>query len=184
MRTEMSSRKTHDPGGRAKPAWPADSVVTATFSDCGRYRYSLGEVWDADAPLVMWLLMNPSVAGVEHADPTLRRTGTYARSWGYGGQMIGNVHAYRLTDSRALSGVADPVGPENDDHLIEMARRAAMVVLAYGLPPKPLRARADRVVKAFQDAGVNLAYLRLSKCGTPVHPLYLPASLVPLRWGT
>ena len=35
---------THDPGGRRKPRWPPDSVVTAEFSDCERFRYSLSEV--------------------------------------------------------------------------------------------------------------------------------------------
>ena len=83
----------HDPGGKHKPQWPSGSVVQAQFSGCGRYRYSLSEVWDTNRALVMFLLMNPSVAGVEHADPTLIKTGKYARAWGYGGQLVGNVHA-------------------------------------------------------------------------------------------
>ena len=82
---------THDPGGRRKPRWPPDSVVTAEFSDCERYRYCLSEVWETGRPLVMFLMMNPSVAGPEHADPTLIKTGKYARAWGYGGQLVGNV---------------------------------------------------------------------------------------------
>ena len=44
----------------------------------------------------------PFGSGVEHADPTLIKTGKYARAWGYGGQLVGNVHAYRVTDSRRL----------------------------------------------------------------------------------
>jgi hypothetical protein len=170
----------HDPGGKAKPRWRAGSIVRARFSPCGRYRYSLSEVWNPHGRLVMWLLMNPSVASVAHADPTLIRTGNFARSWGYGGQLVGNMHAYRTTDSRRLLDVDDPTGPDNDAALLAMAARASVVVLAYGQPPKPLRARADHVIEMLRDADVRLAYLRLSQCGTPVHPLYLPANLQPI----
>ena len=128
----------------------------------------------------MWLMMNPSVAGVEHADPTLIKTGTFSRSWGYGGQLITNVHAYRATDSKRLLSVADPVGAENDAAILAMARRAEIVVLAFGQPPKPLRPRAALVVAMLRTAGARLTYLRLSKDGTPYHPLYLPGSLTPL----
>ena len=169
----------HDPGGKRKPKWPADSVVTPTFSECMRYRYGLAEIWDDALPLVMFLMMNPSVAGTEHADPTLIKTGKFARRWGYGGQLVGNMHAYRVTKSKLLAGAEDPVGPRNDAILLHMARKARVVVLAYGLPPKALRPRAMQVIKALRDE-VNLKYLRLTKDGTPEHPLFLPPELVPL----
>jgi hypothetical protein len=168
----------HDPGGRSKPKWPADSCIGAVFSDCNRYRFELDEVWGT-RPLVMWLMMNPSVAGIEHSDPTLIKTGRFSRAWGYGGQLVGNVHAYRATDNRRLLEVEDPVGPENDATLLDMARRSDIVVLAYGLPPKPLRPRAAQVVGMLRLAGARLTYLRLSKDGTPAHPLYLPGNLTP-----
>ena len=95
-------------------------------------------------------------------------------------QLIGNVHAYRVTDSARLIVADDPVGPENDGSLTVMAKKADIVVLAYGQPPKPLRVRANHVVSMLRDEGVRLTYLRLSKDGTPQHPLYLPGSLVPL----
>lgn len=172
----------HDPGGRSKPRWPAGSRVTAHFSECGLYRYELNETWDASLPLVMWCLMNPSVAGIEHADPTLIRTGGFARKWGYGGQLVGNVHAYRVTDSKRLIEATDPVGPENDAVLLALAARASIVVLAYGLPPKPLQARAKTVVAMLAASGAKLTYLRLANGGTPIHPLYLPGTLVPIDY--
>jgi hypothetical protein len=39
-----------------------------------------------------------------------------------------NLFAYRATDPRVLRTVADPVGPDNDRHLLEVCRRAALVV--------------------------------------------------------
>lgn len=175
----LLDQPTHDPGGRSKPRWPAGSTVDARFSDCMKYRYELSEVWNPQLPLVMWLLMNPSVASISHADPTLIRTGTFSRSWGYGGQMIANVHAYRITDSKRLIEAEDPIGPDNDSTILSMASRAGIVILAYGIPPKPLRARAATVVRNLEQIGAKLAYLRKSADGTPAHPLYLPGVLVP-----
>lgn len=169
---------THDPGGKVRPAWPVDSQVTAAFSECQQYRYQLREIWDTSQPLVLWLLMNPSVACLDNSDPTLRKTGQFARYWGYGGQLVGNVHAYRATDKSRLLEVADPVGPENDRMILDMATQAQTVVLAYGQPPKSLRQRGQDVV-ALLSGHPRLCYLRLAADGTPVHPLYLPGTLTP-----
>ena len=169
----------HDPGGKSKPRWPADSEVRARFSACTRYRYTLEETWDATLPRVMWLLMNPSVAGLDHADPTLRRTGAFSRKWGYGGQLVGNVHAYRTTAQRRLLEIDDPAGPENDEALVMMAKRTGIVMLAYGQPPKPLRPRSAHVVELLQATGAKLYALRLAKDGSPFHPLYLPGDALP-----
>ncbi|ADV82938.1 DUF1643 domain-containing protein [Terriglobus saanensis] len=169
----------HDPGGKSKPRWPADSNISAHFSPCKRYRYTLTEIWDSQLSPIMWLLMNPSVASVEHADPTLIRTGRYARLWGYGGQLVGNVHAYRTTDKHKLLDVDDPEGPENVNALVHMAKQAGRVILAYGQPPKVLRPRSAEVVQLLRETGATLHHLRLSKDGSPSHPLYLPATLGP-----
>jgi hypothetical protein len=168
----------HDPGGKVRPAWPADSTVTAVFSKCQQYRYELQEIWEPSKPLVLWLLMNPSVACLDFADPTLRKTGKFARAWGYGGQLVGNVHAYRATDKMRLLEVADPVGPENNRRILDMAARAKTVVLAYGQPPKALRQRGSELVALLRHHR-GLCHLRLAKDGTPVHPLYLPETLRP-----
>jgi hypothetical protein len=168
----------HDAGGKVRPAWPADSYVTAVFSDCQKYRYQLREIWDASKPLVLWLLMNPSVACTDYSDPTLRRTGNFARAWGYGGQLVGNVHAYRATDKNRLLEVADPVGPRNNQMILEMAGQAKTVVLAYGQPPKALRARG-RELESLLVRHPGLCNLRLAQDGTPIHPLYLPSTLRP-----
>ncbi|QDU86658.1 hypothetical protein Pla175_00080 [Pirellulimonas nuda] len=171
----------HDPGGQARPPWPADSQVSAVFSPCQQYRYELREVWDPARPLVMWVLMNPSVACLDYSDPTLRRTGGYARAWGYGGQLVGNVHAYRATDKQRLLEVADPVGPGNDKAMLRMAAKAKTVVLAYGQPPKALRGRGEQVAELLKRHP-GLCYLRLAKDGTPMHPLYQRRDLVPQRY--
>ena len=170
----MGTVQKHDAGGKSRPAWPSGSTVSAVFSECQQYRYQLREIWDSSRPLVLWLLMNPSVACVNYSDPTLRKTGTFSRTWGYGGQLVGNVHAYRATDKSRLLETADPVGPENDQMILAMAAEAKTIVLAYGQPPKALRARGAEVVTLL-GSHPGLCHLRLAQDGTPCHPLYLPS---------
>ncbi len=153
----------HDAGGKARPAWPADSTVTALFSECQQYRYQLLEVWDKSKPLVLWLLMNPSVACTEFSDPTLRKTGKFARAWGYGGQLVGNVHAYRATDKNRLLEVADPIGPENDRMILEMATQAKTIVLAYGQPPKRRGLRGAKLVISDAHVGIKRAVSKIQQ---------------------
>jgi hypothetical protein len=111
------------------------------------------QFWDPAKPLVLWLLMNPSVACLDFSDPTLRKTGKFSRAWGYGGQLVGNVHAYRATDKHRLLEVADPVGPENDGAILAMAAAAKTVVLAYGQPPKALRDRGRTLTERLRSQG-------------------------------
>jgi hypothetical protein len=175
----MSTVTQHNVGGKSRPRWPNDSTVTARFSECGRYRYELAEIWDRDKPLVLWILMNPSVACLDYSDPTLIKTGKFARDWGFGGQLVGNVHAYRATDKNRLLEVHDPVGKENDYSIREMANQAKTVVFAYGQPPKAIRDRGQEVVEMLRDHA-DLCYLQWAKDGvTPCHPLYLKGSLKP-----
>ncbi len=170
----------HDPGGKSRRQWSSTSTVTAVFSECRRYRYQLREIWDTTKPVVLWVLMNPSVADVDFSDPTLDKTGKFSRSWGFGGQLVANAHAYRATDKNRLLDVADPVGPENDQTILDMAVEAKSVVLAYGQPPMRLRQRG-RDVETLLRRHPRLCHLKLAKDGTPVHPLYLPATLEPQR---
>ena len=172
----------HDAGGRSRLPWPEDSVVEPVFSSCLKYRYRLSEVWDTNKPLVMWVLMNPSVACIDYRDPTLQKTGKFSRSWGYGGQLVANVHAYRATDKNRLLEVDNPVGPDNDETIRQMAQQAETIVLAFGKPPRRLRGRGQDVIKLLEDHS-NVCYLRMAKDGvTPCHPLYLPDDTVPVRY--
>ncbi len=172
-------QRKHNPGGKSCPAWPEDSTVTVYFSECGKYRYELAEIWDQNKPLVLWILMNPSVACEDYSDPTLRKTGRFSRTWGYGGQLIGNLYAYRATDKNRLLQVDDPVGPDNDTSILGMAGQVKTIVLAYGQPPKKFNKRGEEIIKLLKNHP-GLCYLKLAKDGeTPCHPLYLPGNLMP-----
>jgi hypothetical protein len=131
----------------------------------------------------MFVMMNPSTADPLVDDPTVAKCGRYARAWGYGGLHVGNTFAYRATDKKRLRLLADPVGPDNDSHLIAMAKEAAIVVFAYGQPGhRTLAPRGIEVARLLRSKGAKPHVLALSKAGVPMHPLYLRGSLKPMLW--
>ena len=185
MFNEPKMTPKHAPGGKIRITLPHGIHGTATFEGKSQeYRHRLTRTWDAEKPHAMFVMMNPSIADSLVDDPTVAKCGRFARTWRYGGIYVGNTFAYRTTDQKRLMKVPDPVGPENDAHLIEMAKQAAIVVFAYGQPcHATLRSRGLALARLLmKEAGVTPHTLRLAKNGTPWHPLYLPEILKPVVW--
>jgi len=177
-------RSPHHVGGKTLIPISPGLRPTAVFGGPnGEYRYTLSRTWDDTLPALLVVMMNPSVADKWHDDPSVYKCRRYAMAWGFGSLWVGNSCAYRATDKKRLLTVADPVGPENDKYLLEMAERAAMIVFAYGLPDKPLRDRGPHVAMLLSRGGTRpLHVLKLCKDGTPSHPLYLKGDLKPTLW--
>lgn len=123
----------------------------------------------------MFVGLNPSTADETTDDPTLTRCINYARSWGYGGVCMANLFALRATDPSDMKASNEPVGPENDKWLNELANEAALVVAAWGNDGSFL-GRSRHVLELIP----NLSCLKLNKSGEPAHPLYQPANLKPV----
>jgi hypothetical protein len=176
--------KTHDPGGKVSIPLPGHVRGSALFGGTAReYRYRLSRSWGTEGR-VLFVMMNPSTADPSADDPTVAKCRRFAVKWGFGGMYVGNTFAYRATDQSRLAQIPDPVGPFNDRHLLAMASDSALVVFAYGQPKhRILRARGPAVARLLRDqCGVCPHVLRLSKNGTPYHPLYLPETLQPVVW--
>ena len=154
-----------------KPQWVDASAV---LSPCSRYRYRLTRLWSTGTGTVVFIGLNPSTAAAKEDDPTILKCIRFAKSWGYSELCMLNLFAWRSTDPSVLSEVDDPVGPENDAHLLEVAQSARCVVAAWGNHGNLLD-RSNRVRSMLPD----LHGLRLNKNGEPSHPLYLPARLKP-----
>ncbi|MFM2483259.1 DUF1643 domain-containing protein [Celerinatantimonas sp. YJH-8] len=150
---------------------------TAQFSTCRKYRYALWRIWDEAKPYVMFVCLNPSTADEQQDDPTVTRCIHYANRWGYGGVCMTNLFAYRATQPEIMESQEDPVGKDNDQWLVQLAREAGIVVAAWGNHGGHLQ-RSKQVVSLLPD----LYYLKLNKSGEPAHPLYLSAQLTPLKW--
>jgi len=180
LRYTCNMKLIHDPGGRVKRDLAANVKGYALFGGSHReYRYVLRRVWDDRLPATMFVMMNPSVADVHADDPTVARCQSFARRWGSGSIFVANTFAYRVTDQSKLIAVSDPVGPDNDRHILEMARSSKTIVVAYGQPHKTLRQRGLEVCAMLKHHGFTLYALKLNADGTPRHPLYVRGDLEP-----
>lgn len=154
---------------------------SARFSPCRRYRYSLWRNWRGLLPetkgYAMFVGLNPSTADETNDDPTIRRCIAFAQAWGYEGLCMTNLFAFRATAPADMIAADDPVGPENDQTLRDLAESAGVVVAAWGV--HGTHGGRHNAVRAMLP---RLHYLRLTKDGHPGHPLYLPKSLVPVPW--
>lgn len=147
------------------------------FSACRKYRYVLRRVVNAKGRgACLWVLANPSVADEYKLDPTLKRCAAYTEEWGFSTMAVVNVRAWVSTVAKAVP--ADPlaIGPENNDRIVFEAARANLVVCGWGNLGGE---RGRRVLALLRDIGVNPHALKLNEDGSPVHPLYQPASLKP-----
>ena len=149
----------------------------ADISDCGRYRYTLRRTWGSTASTVTFLMLNPSIADANIDDPTILKCITLAKNWEFGGIAVINMYAWRSTDPLGLIGIADPVGPDNDRWIADVAYQSNRIVLAWGRHERlgsMLAARAFVVRRILRKrAGGEIGVLGKNSDGSPKHPLYL-----------
>lgn len=161
----------------ARRGHPFEGASGAVFSPCRSYRYALWRTWDETRPRIFFVGLNPSRADERSDDPTLRRCVGFARSWEFGGLLVGNLFAWRTPDPARLRRAPQPVGPDNDSWLAAMARAAERIVVCWGrhgsLLGRDLR---------FADAHDALWCIGVNLDGAPTHPLYLPANRRPAPW--
>ena len=155
----------------------------AVISNSGLYRYELHREWDKKKGKVLFIMLNPSTADGNEDDLTTIRCINFAKKWGYGGLMIGNIYPFRAKRPKDLRKWTNNCGREeykalfeNMDYVRDMARQADVVICAWGCnhPGMP-----DWV----EELG-DLHYLELCDDGlTPKHPLgNLSKDLVPLEY--
>jgi hypothetical protein len=159
------------------PHWKRSHCL---FSPCRTWRYMLERWWD-EGPSANFLCLNPSTADETRNDPTVTRCQRYAQRWGYAGLVVTNLFALRSTDPSVLLDAADPVGEGNDEHILDQARRAGIVIAAWGVWGK-IRERGATIATHLTKAGVPLYCLGVTQQGQPRHPLYLPAEARPVPY--
>jgi hypothetical protein len=135
----------------------------------------LRRVWDETKPFVLFIGLNPSTADEKEEDNTSRICINYAKRWGYGGLLMGNLFAYRSTDQKALRSVPDPLGPDNDVWLGKLQSEADLVICAWTKSGKFI-GRSQHVLSLLK----NPHCLIQGKDGSPLHPLYKKADLTPV----
>jgi hypothetical protein len=155
--------------------------MSAVISLCGQYRYRLQR---GDGARLAFVMLNPSTADANVDDPTIRRCMGFARREGYAGIDVCNLFALRATNPRELVAHADPIGPDNYDHLAALGKdhRGTDIVCAWGAHPAAT-ARVVAVMKGYlTDYGARLVCLGLTAAGAPRHPLYVRGDAPLLPW--
>ena len=161
----------------------------AEISPCKKYRYSLWRIWDQGKPLCMFIMLNPSTADANEDDPTIRRCIGFAKSWGYGGILIGNLFSFRTKNPEKLwtaylnylcrSKNIEPNDQFYFHYLKEMKDKIDGIVIAgWGNNGK----NYERQIKKTRSVFPVLYHLGLTKNGQPRHPLYLKSDTKPILW--
>jgi hypothetical protein len=157
----------------------------AIISECERYRYALMRLprWTVrELQPAIFCMLNPSKADALINDATVIRGLGFARRWGSDGLVFVNQNAWRATDPRELPRTADPVGPENDSWLRQVASEdwsgPVRIICAWG--KNATRERTNEVLRIFRSEKAELYCLSTCNDGTPKHPLYLRRDLQPI----
>lgn len=152
----------------------------AEFSPCRKYRWWLSRRWvpfSADMKIVSWVMLNPSIAGADTDDPTIRRCIAFSKAWGYGALRVVNLYSLIATKPADLWKHPDPIGVRGNDEL-KAARGGDLILCAWGAnAPTDRERKAIEILRATEKP---LHCLGITKGGNPVHPLYQPADRKPV----
>src|SRR5260370_12242349 len=109
---------------------------SAIISNCGQYRYELRRIWDNSLPPYVSGMLNPPTADGEIDDRTIIRNLQRAEALGCGSLIVWNLGAGRATKPKAWKAMVDPVGPDNDSHILrilsECLGRNGIAVVGWG----------------------------------------------------
>lgn len=170
----------------------ADCAMSAIIGGSrDEFRYELRRRWDANLPLLIVCMLNPSTADSLKNDPTVLALMHFARSWGCGGVHIINLFAFRTSHPSELVDREDRIGPENG-YWIEQAMRLAsrqdgVLLVAWGNGGD-----LDDRATWFCSRAVGMFKLKLVCLGTtlqrhPKHPMArgrhrIPRDQKPIIW--
>ena len=121
---------------------------------------------------MLFIMLNPSTADGDKDDLTTIRCINFAKKWGYGGIMIGNIYPFRAKRPKDLRKWTNNCGKEeykalfeNMDCVRDMAVDAEIIVCAWGC-------NYNEGIPEWVDKLGRLHYLELCKDGkTPKHPI-------------
>lgn len=146
---------------------------SALISRCGKYRYTLTRVWDGELPIIYFIMLNPSRADASTDDATIRRCIGFAKLQSAGGIIVLNMFAYRATLPDDLWLADDPVGPENDSHILAIPEDA-MVIAAWGMQANVIfKQRKREMLELLGTDDRPLWCLGVTASGEPRHPVRL-----------
>jgi hypothetical protein len=167
-------------GEDMKGPWDSQYRVSAILDDTKQYRYQFSCEWGDSGRFVTFVMLNPSVGNQEQEDATLKKCVTYAKRWGYDGLNVVNLFAYISPEPTELKHQVDPIGPDNNRHVLEAIQNSEKVIAAWGQSIRTgfVKTRIRETLELLSS--VDVYTLELTVCGEfPKHPLYLRGDLTP-----
>lgn len=163
--------------------------MSAVFSEGGEeralFRWRLDRDVQAKGIVAALIGVNPSTAGAEANDQTIRKDLGFARVHGWRRIIKVNKFAFRATDVRELNNAFDPIGPECDDYLRQVFAEADVLVPCWGpltKLPKRLRRRYIEVAWMMERTGKPILCFGTAKDGQPLHTLTLSYETPLVPW--
>ena len=158
---------------------------SAIISTCGQYRYELRRVWDKARPPFVSGMLNPSTADACVDDRTIVANCKRAKAQGCGSLIVWNLGAGRSTKPTNWKKMADPIGPENDEHIVrileECKSRHGIAFVGWGNHGSFLD-RATHVISVASTIGLDFYCLGMTLSGHPKHPLYIADAVPLVKW--
>ncbi len=128
----------------------------------------------------MWLALNPSTADESGLDNTLTRIRSFSRAAGFNAFYMANLFALVSTDSKGMKRHCYPVGPDNDDHIRQIAFQILTIFVAWGTHGRHQNRDREVLGLLARLGRTELLCFASNKDGSPKHPLYLSGKLKPV----
>jgi len=155
-----------------KSFWPLlPGVAGAALFESDDHRLWLERQWDPQADaFVLHIGMNPSMAGADRDDLTVRKDQEFTRRMGFSRMVKCNLGTLVSTDPKGLSLPGVTVcHPNNSSTILNFARTASRIVIATGRPPDPLLGHARALFNALRANKRHMECFGLTKDHWPKH---------------
>jgi hypothetical protein len=128
----------------------------------------------------MWIALNPSIADESGLDNTLTRIRSFSRAAGFNTFYMTNLFGLVSTDWMGLKRDPDPVGPDNDEHIRQIAAQIPTIFVAWGIHGHYQNRDWQVIQLLLQQGRRDLHCFGTNTDGSPRHPLHLSGKLKPV----
>ena len=106
-------------------------IREATFSKDKKNRYLLKRQWDFSKDLILYIMLNPSIADEKKDDPTIRRLINFTKKFDFGGFYVANIFTEISSDPKSINK-SKPISKKNKEIILSLAELSKNVVYAWG----------------------------------------------------
>ena len=106
-------------------------IREAKFCETKKNRYFLKREWDRSKGLLLYIMLNPSMADDTNDDPTIRRLINFTKKFNYGGFLVGNIFT-KITPNPKEVDKSRGITNKNFEELLKLINKVDQIVYAWG----------------------------------------------------